>query len=126
MNDGAGPHSLTTNNLEAWWMPFTANRQFKKAPRMLVAARGCTTVPPTAARSSTARRACGASTPGMAGQEIADAVARQIRELDYAPPFQMGHPLAFELASKRREDRAGAAWTTCSSPIPAPSRWTPR
>ena len=40
MAEGKGSRTLSTNNLEAWWMPFTANRQFKKAPRLLVAAQG--------------------------------------------------------------------------------------
>jgi beta-alanine--pyruvate transaminase len=89
-----------TNNLEAWWMPFTANRQFKRAPRLLVSAKGMYY------RSADGREILDGTAglwcvnAGHGRPEIADAVAHQLRELDYAPPFQMGHPGAFELASR--------------------------
>ena len=91
---------VTTNNLEAYWMPFTANRQFKKAPRMLVAAEGMYY------RSADGRKildgtaglwCCNA---GHSRPRITDAIAKQAKELDYAPPFQMGHPKTFELAAR--------------------------
>jgi beta-alanine--pyruvate transaminase len=89
-----------TNNLEAWWMPFTANRQFKKAPRLLVAAEGMHYRSDDGRQilDGTAGLWCVNAGHGRAG--IADAVGRQLRELDYAPPFQMGHPRAFELAAR--------------------------
>ena len=63
---------------DSLWMPFTSNRQFKAAPRLLVSARGMY----------------------YSREEIASAIARQSRELDFAPTFQMGHPLAFEAATR--------------------------
>jgi beta-alanine--pyruvate transaminase len=91
---------VTTNNLEAFWMPFTANRQFKKAPRMLVAAEGMYY------RSADGRKildgtaglwCCNA---GHGRPRIVEAIAKQVKELDYAPAFQMGHPKVFELAAR--------------------------
>src|SRR4051812_5721741 len=81
-------------------MPFTANRQFKRAPRLLVSAKGMYY------RSADGREILDGTAglwcvnAGHGRPEIADAVAHQLRELDYAPPFQMGHPGAFELASR--------------------------
>jgi beta-alanine--pyruvate transaminase len=92
--------ALTANNLEAFWMPFTANRQFKKAPRLLVGAEGMYY------RSADGRQVLDGTAglwcvnAGHGRQHIADMVAAQIRELDYAPAFQMGHPRAFELAAR--------------------------
>jgi beta-alanine--pyruvate transaminase len=85
---------------DALWMPFTANRQFKAAPRLLVAASGMyyTTHDGRRVLDGTAGLWC--VNAGHCRTEIADAVARQSRELDYAPGFQMGHPLAFEAASR--------------------------
>jgi beta-alanine--pyruvate transaminase len=89
-----------TNNLEAFWMPFTANRQFKQAPRMLVAAEGMYY------RSADGRRILDGTAglwcvnAGHGRPKIAEAVGAQVRELDYAPAFQMGHPKAFELAAR--------------------------
>jgi len=91
---------VSTNNLEAFWMPFTANRQFKKAPRMLVGAEGMYY------RSADGRQVLDATAglwccnAGHGRQKIVDAVATQVKELDYAPAFQMGHPKAFELAAR--------------------------
>ncbi len=84
---------------DALWMPFTANRQFKAAPRFLVGASGMyyTTHDGRRVLDGTAGLWC--VNAGHCRSEIADAVARQARELDYAPGFQMGHPLAFEAAS---------------------------
>jgi beta-alanine--pyruvate transaminase len=85
---------------DALWMPFTANRQFKAAPRLLVAASGMyyTTHDGRRVLDGTAGLWC--VNAGHCRAEIADAVGRQSRELDYAPGFQMGHPLAFEAASR--------------------------
>jgi beta-alanine--pyruvate transaminase len=91
---------VSTNNLEAFWMPFTANRQFKKTPRMLVGAEGMYY------RSADGRKVLDATAglwccnAGHGRQKIVDAVANQVKELDYAPAFQMGHPKAFELAAR--------------------------
>lgn len=88
------------NNLEAFWMPFTANRQFKKAPRLLAGASGMyyTTVEGNKLLDGAAGLWC--VNAGHGRKEIVEAVAAQIGELDYAPAFQMGHPKAFELAAR--------------------------
>ena len=91
---------VATNNLEAFWMPFTANRQFKQAPRMLVAAEGMYY------RSADGRKILDGTSglwccnAGHGRPRIVEAIARQAKELDYAPAFQMGHPKAFELAAR--------------------------
>ncbi|MHA1158414.1 MAG: aminotransferase class III-fold pyridoxal phosphate-dependent enzyme, partial [Alphaproteobacteria bacterium] len=94
------PGAAATNNLEAFWMPFTANRQFKKAPRMLVGAEGMyyRTDDGRQVLDGTAGMWC--CNAGHARPRIVKALAEQAQELDYAPAFQMGHPKAFELASR--------------------------
>src|SRR5262249_55496684 len=75
-------------------------RQFKKAPRLLVSAKGMHY------RSADGRQILDGTAglwcvnAGHGRPEIAEAVAKQLTELDYAPPFQMGHPRAFDLASR--------------------------
>lgn len=90
-------------NLDAFWMPFTATRQFKQRPRMLVSAEGMhyQAEDGRAILDGTAGLWC--SNAGHGRTEISQAVSRQIAQLDYAPAFQMGHPLAFELASRLTE-----------------------
>ncbi len=86
-------------DLDAYWMPFTANRQFKADPRILVAAKGMYY------RTEDGRDVIdGASglwcvNAGHGREEIAAAVGEQLRTLDYAPSFQMGHPSAFDFAT---------------------------
>ncbi len=88
------------NDLGAFWMPFTANRQFKKAPRMLVAAKDMhyTTADGRQILDGTAGLWC--CNAGHCRPKITEAVRHQVGELDYAPAFQMGHPIAFELANR--------------------------
>lgn len=94
------PVPLTAAQLDAHWMPFTANRQFKQDPRLLVSARGCHY------RDADGREifdglsglwTCGL---GHGRDEIAQAVAQQVSTLDYAPAFQFGHPLSFQVAER--------------------------
>jgi len=88
------------NDLRAFWMPFTANRQFKKAPRMFVAAKDMhyTTADGRQVLDGTAGLWC--CNAGHCRPRITEAIRRQAGEMDYAPAFQMGHPLAFELANR--------------------------
>lgn len=98
------PHSgLRQNDLSAFWMPFTANRQFKAAPRMLVGAQGMyyTSADGRAVLDGTSGLWCCNAGHGRA--QITEAVSAQLAQLDYAPNFQMGHPLAFELATRLRD-----------------------
>ena len=88
------------NNLEAFWMPYTANRQFKANPRMFVAAKDMhyTTSDGRQVLDGTAGLWC--CNAGHGRPKIVEAIQQQAAELDYAPAFQMGHPKAFELASR--------------------------
>lgn len=92
--------NVVPNDLSAFWMPFTANRQFKKAPRMFVAAKDMhyTTSDGRQVLDGTAGLWC--VNAGHARPKIVEAIANQAAELDYAPAFQMGHPKAFELANR--------------------------
>lgn len=85
-------------NLGAWWMPFTANRQFKDKPRMLARASGMYYETPDGRKVLDAVAGLWCVNAGHGRREITEAVSRQLAEMDYAPPFQMGHPAAFELA----------------------------
>lgn len=88
------------NDLRAFWMPYTANRQFKSAPRMLVASKDMhyTAADGRQILDGTAGLWC--CNAGHCRPRITEAVRAQVGELDYAPAFQMGHPLAFELANR--------------------------
>ncbi|HEY0104858.1 MAG TPA: aspartate aminotransferase family protein [Rhizomicrobium sp.] len=88
------------NDLDALWMPFTANRQFKAHPRLLVSAKDMYYVSQDGRRILDGTAGLWCVNAGHARPRIVEAVQRQIAELDYAPPFQMGHPLQFELASR--------------------------
>lgn len=94
------PQGLTANNLEAFWMPFTANRQFKKEPRLLVRAEGMNYWSHDGRKVLDGTAGLWCVNAGHGRTHIADQVAAQIRELDYAPAFQMGHPNVFELAAR--------------------------
>ncbi len=87
-------------DLSSYWIPFTANRQFKAAPRLFVAAEGVwyTNAEGRQVLDGSAGMWC--VNAGHGRSEIARAVERQLTTLDYAPAFQMSHPLAFELANK--------------------------
>ncbi|MFQ3614057.1 MAG: aspartate aminotransferase family protein [Cyanobacteriota bacterium] len=87
-------------NLEPFWMPFTANRQFKANPRLLVAAQDMhyTSHDGRQILDGTAGLWC--VNAGHCRPAIVEAIQRQVAQLDYAPAFQMGHPKAFELAEQ--------------------------
>ncbi len=87
------------NDLSAFWMPFTANRQFKGNPRMLVAAEGMYYRDAGGRRILDGTAGLWCCNAGHARPRIVEAVRAQVGELDYAPAFQMGHPKAFELAT---------------------------
>jgi beta-alanine--pyruvate transaminase len=92
--------NVAPNDLSAFWMPFTANRQFKQAPRMLVAAKDMhyTAADGRQVLDGTAGLWC--VNAGHCRPKITEAIQNQAAQLDYAPAFQMGHPLAFELANR--------------------------
>ncbi|WP_193075508.1 aspartate aminotransferase family protein [Pseudomonas sp. FME51] len=91
---------LTPEQLDAYWLPYTANRQFKADPRIVVGAEGSYYIDADGRKifdGLSGLWCCGA---GHNRPEIAEAVTKQLRELDYAPAFQFGHPKAFELAER--------------------------
>ena len=87
-------------DMSNFWMPFTANKQFKTAPRLLKGAKGMyyTTVDDRQVIDGSAGLWCVNAGHGRA--EIIEAVRRQMTEMDFAPTFQMAHPLAFEAATR--------------------------
>ena len=87
-------------SLDALWMPFTANREFKQAPRLLSRAEGMHYQTPQGRPVLDGTAGLWCVNAGHARPRITEAISRQAAEMDYAPPFQMGHPLAFELAAR--------------------------
>lgn len=88
-----------TPDLSNLWMPFTANRQFKEHPRLLTAAKGMYYTAADGHQLLDGSAGLWCVNAGHGRQEIIDAIARQASELDYAPSFQLGHPLSFQAAS---------------------------
>lgn len=87
-------------NYQAHWMPFSANRNFAKDPRMIVGAKGLYLIDDSGREifdSLSGLWTCGA---GHTLPEIQQAVNVQLGQLDYSPAFQFGHPLSFKLADK--------------------------
>jgi beta-alanine--pyruvate transaminase len=99
-NSMSDRQNATPNDLRAFWMPFTANRQFKKEPRLFVSAKDMyyTTHDGRQVLDGTAGLWC--VNAGHCRPKITEAIAQQAGELDYAPAFQLGHPKAFELANR--------------------------
>jgi beta-alanine--pyruvate transaminase len=91
---------LTHADLESYWMPFTANRQFKSAPRMLVKAEGMYYTDDGGRRVLDGFAGLWCCNAGHGRKPIVEAIQKQAATMDYAPAFQMGHPLAFELANR--------------------------
>ncbi len=91
---------VTPNDLSAFWMPFTANRQFKQAPRMLVAAQDMHYTASDGRKILDGTAGLWCVNAGHCRPRITAAIQSQAAELDYAPAFQMGHPIVFELANR--------------------------
>ena len=91
---------LPRNDIESQWMPFTANRQFKGAPRLIVSAEGMYYTSHDGRRILDGTAGLWCCNAGHAHPKIVAAVREQVGRLDYAPGFQMGHPLAFEAAAR--------------------------
>ena len=92
--------SQLPRSMEAYWMPFTANRQFKKAPRLLSRASGMHYWDVTGREVLDAVAGLWCVNAGHNRPRITAAIQAQAAEMDFAPPFQMGHPKAFELAER--------------------------
>jgi beta-alanine--pyruvate transaminase len=92
--------AVLPNDLQSFWLPFTPNRAFKRAPRLIARAKDMHYFTPDgrAVLDGTAGLWC--TNAGHNRDPIVAAIARQAEELDYAPAFQFAHPKAFELASR--------------------------
>ena len=88
------------NDLSSYWMPFTANRQFKAAPRLIVSASGIYYRSDDGQEILDGAAGLWCCNAGHGDPRIVGAIQRQAAELDFAPPFQMGHPAAFSLANR--------------------------
>jgi len=94
---------LSQAQLDAHWMPFTGNRQFKQDPRIIVSAEGNYYTDALGRKifdGLSGLWTCGA---GHGRPEIVEAIAKQAKQLDYSPAFQFGHPKSFELAHRITE-----------------------
>ncbi|MFM2445749.1 MAG: hypothetical protein RI936_196 [Pseudomonadota bacterium] len=91
------PHLAVS--LDEFWMPFTANRQFKASPRLLACAEGMHYYTPEGRPVLDGTAGLWCVNAGHGRREIVEAVQRQAATMDFAPTFQMGHPLAFEAAT---------------------------
>ena len=97
MNDRATPPSLENS---AFFMPFSMNRHIKKAPRLQARAQGVHSYTPEGRKLIDGISGLWCVNAGHCREKIVRAVQKQVAELDFAPTFQMGHPLAFEFADK--------------------------
>ena len=95
-------YSIRTDSewLDAHWIPFTANRQFKADPRIIVSAKGAYYMDLAGRRIFDGLSGLWCVGLGHGCPQIIEAVQRQVALLDYAPAFQFGHPTSFELANK--------------------------
>jgi len=89
--------------LDAHWMPYTGNRQFKAKPRIFVSAEGCYYTDTDGKKVFDGLSGLWCCGLGHGRREIVEAVAKQVQTLDYAPAFQFGHPQSFALANKIKE-----------------------
>ncbi len=89
--------------LDAHWMPYTGNRNFKANPRMMVSAKGCYYTDQHGKQIFDGLSGLWCSGLGHGRQEITDAAMRQLSTLDYSPAFQFGHAQSFALANKLKE-----------------------
>ena len=94
------PRALTREELEAHWMPFTANRHFKAKPRILSHAKGVHYWTADGRQILDGVAGLWCVNAGHGRKEIAQAVAASLEQMDFAPPFNMGHPQAFDLANR--------------------------
>ena len=96
----AAMHAASKPSMDAYWMPFTANRQFKKAPRLFVKAAGMHYWTDDGRQILDGVAGLWCVNAGHGRPKIVQAIQAQAAEMDFAPPFQMAHPKAFELAEK--------------------------
>ncbi|MFZ4408140.1 MAG: aspartate aminotransferase family protein [Paracraurococcus sp.] len=91
------------NNLDAYWMPYSDNRYFKANPRMIARAEGMSYFTPEGREILDGTAGLWCCNAGHGRREIKEAIQHQAGILDYAPTFQLGHPIAFEAAARIAE-----------------------
>ena len=99
MNAQISP-AASHDELDAFWMPFTANRQFKSSPRLLARAEGMHYWTGDGRQVMDGVSGLWCVNAGHGRREITEAVTKQLGTMEYAPAFQMGHPIAFEVANR--------------------------
>ncbi|NWH07555.1 MAG: aspartate aminotransferase family protein [Alphaproteobacteria bacterium] len=93
-------HEPLPNAADAYWLPFTPNRHFRKDPRLVVRAEGMYYFDPAGRRVLDAASGLWCTNAGHTRRPIIEAIQRQAAEMDYAPAFQFAHPKVFELAAR--------------------------
>jgi beta-alanine--pyruvate transaminase len=96
----AAASARQTNDLDAFWLPFTPNLAFKRAPRLIARAKGVHYFTPDGRAVLDGLAGLWCTNAGHNRDPIVEAISRQAAELDYAPAFQFAHPKSFELASR--------------------------
>ncbi|WP_454914749.1 aminotransferase class III-fold pyridoxal phosphate-dependent enzyme [Xanthobacter sediminis] len=102
VTDGAAAHAVEVlpNDLDAFWMPFTANRAFKKRPRLVARAKDMHYYTPEGRAILDGCSGLWCTNPGHNREPIVAAIRAAVAELDFGPTFQFGHPAAFTLANR--------------------------
>ncbi|MGD0632967.1 MAG: aspartate aminotransferase family protein [Beijerinckiaceae bacterium] len=95
-----GQAVVQPNDLEAFWLPYTSNRAFKKAPRLLTGAEGTRYLSADGRSILDGTSGLWCCNAGHGRAPIVKAIQEQARKLDFAPPFQFSHPQAFTLATR--------------------------
>ena len=91
------------NNLDAFWMPYSDNKYFKDKPRMLARAEGMSYFTPEGREILDGTAGLWCCNAGHGRREIVEAIQKQAAVMDFAPTFQLGHPIAFEAAARVAE-----------------------
>ena len=102
MNATSNPSPVVTN-LDAFWMPFTANQRFKAKPKILAMAKGMHYVSDDGRRILDGTSGLWCCNAGHGRASITEAVKLQLEQMDFAPTFQVGHPIAYRLAERLSE-----------------------
>ena len=103
------------NNLESFWMPFTANRAYKAAPRLLARAEGMLYYTSDGREIIDGTAGLWCVNAGHGRREITEAIQRQAATMDFAPTFQLGHPVAFQAAAKVAEHTPAGRRGACAT-----------
>ncbi len=100
MSGARAANAAMPNDLDSYWLPFTPNRAFKGAPRLIVRAKDMHYFAADGRALLDGSAGLWCTNAGHSRDPIVQAIRQQAGELDYAPAFQFGHPKAFELASR--------------------------